>query len=128
MLRSFCISLFSICAMLSLSLPASAQDGTGDTVVDVCMDDLFPGKLNCNANDVRIAQALNLVILDDGCKFPGDDVTFAADFEVVLTAQERHDIGIFFSVDGDPNLDGALSGTCAISSLPEVPDPPLLQE
>ena len=75
--------------------PAQAQDGTGETVTNACMDDVFPGNLNCNANDVQIAQALNPVITDP-CDYPGDSVTFSADFEVVLTAQERYDIGLYF--------------------------------
>jgi hypothetical protein len=49
-------------------------------------------------------------------------VTFTATFEVVLNAKERHDIGIYFVTDGDPNGDGAVSGDCSISILPYEPD------
>jgi hypothetical protein len=92
-------------------------DHEGQTVVNGCMDDLFPGNLNCTANDVRVADAT--VLSDTGCAFPGDTVTFTAEFLVELTAQARHDIGLYFATDGDPNADGALTGTCNISTLPE---------
>ena len=102
-----------------LGAPAvSAQTETGMTVVDSCMDDLFPGDLSCTANDVRIGSATNIVITDP-CEYPGDSVTFDATFEVQTGAQERYDIGLYFAVDGDLNGDGALTGTCSVSTLPE---------
>jgi hypothetical protein len=79
--------------------------------------------LNCTANDVQIARATNIQILDDGCAYPGDTVTFSADFEVVLTATARHDLGIYFAVDGDPNHNGAVSGTCQANVLKYAPSP-----
>ena len=54
--------------------PASAQDGTGDTVINGCMDDLFDGNLGCTANDVRISGVADVTgddIVDE------DDITFA---------------------------------------------------
>jgi hypothetical protein len=38
---------------------------------------------------------------------------------VLLSAQERYDIGLYFALDGDPNGDGALTGDCSISTLSE---------
>jgi hypothetical protein len=90
------------------------------------MQDTYGSNLNCTANDVQIANATNIEILDDGCAFAGDMVTFRADFEVVLTAQARHDTGIWFGLDGDPNGDGALTGTCSASTPAYAPDPPWL--
>ena len=43
--------------------------------------------LNCTANDIQLAQATNITILDDGCAFPGDTVEFTANFDVVVTAK-----------------------------------------
>jgi hypothetical protein len=104
-----------------------------DSVVNGCMQDLAGFELNCKANDVQISGvAMNedgspqLTILDDGCAFPGDTVTFEATFEVVVTANERHDIGIYFVTDGDLNGDGAISGQCIVSNLPYQPDLPWL--
>jgi uncharacterized repeat protein (TIGR01451 family) len=95
------------------------------TVTGGCMDDLFPGTLNCNANDIQIARATNIQITDP-CSFPGDSVTFNATFQVVLTAQTRYDIGLYFATDGDPNRNGALTGTCLVSNLNLTPDPPFV--
>ena len=80
--------------------------------------------LNCTANDISLAKATNIVIKDDGCLYPGDTVMFSADFEVQTTATERYDLGIWFATDGDPNHDGALTGTCAAATPPFGPDPP----
>jgi hypothetical protein len=82
--------------------------------------------LNCTANDVSIANATNITILDDGCAYPGDTVTFKADFEVLLTAEYRHDVGLWFAADGDPNGDGARTGSCTAATPAYAPDPPWL--
>jgi hypothetical protein len=104
-------------------------DGSGaaDILTDqVCMEQAAGFGLGCTANDVSLASAINIVIEDDGCAFPGDTVTFTADFEVVLTAQARHDIGIWFAEDGDPNEDGALTGACTVATPAYAQDPPYL--
>jgi hypothetical protein len=100
--------------------PASAQ---------TCMDDIFPGKLQCTAEDVRIAFADN--IRDPQSLLPltecqgGQTFSFIADFTVVLTAQARYDIGLYFATDGDPNNNGALTGQCAVNIItPKNPNPP----
>ncbi len=157
-------TVLSVSAVAFISPQAIAQDGTGDTIVGPCMDDLFPGTLGCTANDVRVsgiadvsgdglvnedditfapvcdAGSLNAgadcstdanICLDqsgtpapqmcgDRCAFPGDTTTFATTFIVELSAQERYDIGLYFDVGGDPEGDGALTGTCSISTLPET--------
>ncbi|MBD3649103.1 MAG: hypothetical protein HUJ31_17010, partial [Pseudomonadales bacterium] len=97
------------------------------------MQDIAGFNLQCTANDIQISGVAEnpdgtpqLEILDDGCAFPGDVVTFTATFDVVTTAKERHDVGIYFVTDGDPNGDGAISGSCSISVMPYEPDPPWL--
>jgi len=110
------------------------SDGSGNAEVMYhvgCMQDVAGFDLNCTANDVQLAAATDIVILDDGCAYPGDDVTFRADFEVVLTAKARHDIGIWFVTDGDAAAagmepDGALTGTCAVATPAFGPNPPWL--
>ena len=42
---------------------------------------------------------------------------FTATFAVELSATDRYDIGLYFAADGDNN-DGALTGTCSVSTLP----------
>jgi hypothetical protein len=140
-MRARSIGLFMVMGVLALA--ASIQVGLAQepgpgvgapiTEVDGCMQDLAGFDLNCRANDVQIAGvALDeygeplLEILDDGCAYPGDTVDFVATFEVLLTAQARHDIGIYFATDGDTNGDGAVSGSCSISTVPWAYDPPWL--
>lgn len=113
-----------------MALFAGASVALAQTVTNGCMQDIAGFSLNCTANDVKIAGVADvdgvpgpdIVILDDGCKFPGDTVDFTATFELQTTT-ERHDIGIYFATDGDPNNDGAVSGECSISTLPYAPDP-----
>ena len=116
-----------------VALFAGASVALAQTVTNGCMQDIAGFSLNCTANDVKIAGVADvdgipgpdIVILDDGCMFPGDTVDFTATFELQTTT-ERHDIGIYFATDGDPNNDGAISGECSISTLPYTPDPPWL--
>lgn len=100
---------------------------------NVCMQTNYTnhGKsqtLTCTANDVRVARATNVDVIsggechtENGVKVctctQGGNVTFSADYEVVLTAQTRYDVGIYFATDGDPNGDGALTGACTLTTL-----------
>ena len=84
------LMIFFTCAQIA------SADGIGnvDSVNGVCMQDVYAtfgqgGSLNCTANDVSLATATNITILDDGCAFPGDTVTFSANFEVQVTAGSR---------------------------------------
>jgi len=111
--------LLALCLAAFGPAPAHAASANNG-----CMRDVAGFGLNCNSNDVRVAGVATnpdgtprLTILDDGCRFPGDTVDFTATFDVLLTAQARYDIGIYFAVDGDPNQDGALTGSCSITSL-----------
>ncbi len=103
-----------------------------------CLQDAFGKNVQCTANDVSIAEVTNIAITAGGsCTGTGTNrvctcngvtppptncstnpsqtgcVTFTADFKVVLTAQERFDIGFYIGTDGDPNGDGAITGQCA---------------
>jgi len=122
-------TILALIMSLLFSIPPVLADGAGNAQVleDVaCMQGSAGFSLNCTANDISIAGVENLQILDDGCAFPGDDVTFRADFRVLLTAQERHDAGLWFALDGDPNGDGALTGTCTAATPAYAPDTPWL--
>jgi hypothetical protein len=124
------LGLLAGAAMLGGAQPALAE-----TVVDGCMQDAYQilnhQSLNCTANDIQLSNVTDLNITDP-CQYPGDTVTFTATFETVLTAQARHDIGIYFSVDGDAPApgeltgDGALTGTCSVSTVDYTPNPPWL--
>jgi hypothetical protein len=98
--------------LLGANPTAAVQDG--------CMEDVYQnfnggGTLNCTANDIQIAGVTNVTILDDGCAFVGDTVTFDADVTVQLTAQARHDVGLYLATDGGD----ALTGSCLIETVPE---------
>ncbi len=121
------VCLFLTIVFSSFSLRA------GDTINAGCMQDLAGFALNCTANDVAIAGVATnpdgthqLIIHDDGCAYQGDTVNFTATFDLEVTAKERHDIGIYFATDGDTNFDGAVSGSCSVSTLDYMPDPPWL--
>lgn len=95
-------------AFLTAVLLGHASPAAAETVEAGCMQDIAGFGLNCTANDVQISKATVLEIIDE-CEYPGDKTTFIADFEVVVTAKERYDIGLYFATDGDLNGDGAIS-------------------
>jgi hypothetical protein len=113
--------------LMSIGAQATGTEFAG------CMEETAGFAVQCTANDVKVAGVASnpdgtpkLEILDDGCAYQGDTVHFTATFDVETTSKERHDIGIYFVTDGDPNKDGAVSGQCSISTLPFQPSPPWL--
>jgi hypothetical protein len=83
---------------------------------NVCMDDLFPGTLNCSANDVTIASAS----VPEGTTCQEDTTfTLTADFLVVLSGkgQTRYDLGLYFDIKGEPDNDGARGGFCSLNAI-----------
>jgi hypothetical protein len=116
------LAVLAVGGLLVGAQPAGAGTVTGN----VCMQTLFTAggnsqTLGCTANDVRIASAGNVrdPVTDEpitSC-IEGSTLNFKADFEVVLTAQTRYDIGLYFATDGDPNGDGARTGQCAVSTI-----------
>jgi hypothetical protein len=120
----------SALALLAVVAIMVSADGAGNPDVypdQPCMQEVYlldPGNsqsLNCTANDVRLGSVTNLI--STGCAYLGDTVTFTATYEVLLTAQARHDIGVYFATDGDGNSDGAYTGICSIVTLPYGPSP-----
>jgi uncharacterized repeat protein (TIGR01451 family) len=108
----------------SISLSAVIAS-LGETISGAgCIEDAAGESLNCTANDISLANVTGIEILDGGCSSPDDTVTFRAKWDVQSTATERYDVGLYFSEDGDPNNDGALSGSCSVSILPNSPMPP----
>ncbi|WP_440056552.1 DUF7507 domain-containing protein (plasmid) [Pseudoalteromonas sp. T1lg65] len=118
---------------LTIGLLTSVNATALSTELGGCMEETAGFAVQCTANDVAIAGVATnpdgtpqLEILDDGCAYQGDTVSFTATFEIETTSKERHDVGIYFVTDGDPNNDGAQSGSCSISTLPFQPSPPWL--
>jgi cysteine-rich repeat protein len=116
-------SLVATFVLVSVALWAPSPASSQMTVQDGCIEDVFAefgqgGGLTCTANDVSIAGVTGIEIKDDGCAFLGDTVTFDATLEVLLTAQDRHDVGIYIAADGGT----AFTGSCFISTLPYQPN------
>lgn len=107
-LRQATLSVVVLSAGILLGAPIASAQQSGTGVNEaiqyanyLCMQDATPFNLGCTANDIQVAGVAtlpngepDLAILDDGCAFPGDTVTFMATFEVLTTAKRRHDIGI----------------------------------
>jgi len=101
-----------------VSVPATTPSTTQTINAGMCMEDAYGGSLNCTANDVSIANATIVEILDDGCAYAGDTVTFTAIWDVQSTATERYNVGLYFATEGQTS---ALNGTCSVSTLPNSP-------
>ena len=110
LLRSCC----TVFAISIFAVPLMAQN---------CLQDEYTAsgqsqKLNCTANDVRVAEVSNIRDLNGNplstCNF-GSTFSFIADFHIVTTANAtnsggRDNVGLYFQTDDTkPN---ALTGTC----------------
>ena len=105
---------------------ASAVDGPTVTGHDVCMQTTFSGqnaepvpnsdKLNCTANDIRIARALPGSVSPTSC-VAGSTFDLTATFEVNVTANARYDAGFYFNITGGASarLPGGPNGLCSLS-------------
>ncbi len=111
-----------VVAMIAMGLSGTSLQA--ETVVAPCMQDAAGFNLNCTANDIQLSEVTEEdVTIIKPCRYPGDTTTFEAKFTTVLTAKARHDLGIYFAIDGDVNGDGALTGDCSVSSLEYQPTP-----
>jgi hypothetical protein len=94
----------AVAAVLLRTSPASAAGN--------CLKDLYGKNVQCTANDVRIAQAVNPRDLSGNpintC-FQGVPFSFIVDFQVVTTATARENIGLYL---GTTPGGSALTGTC----------------
>ncbi len=111
--------------MIFIGLLLAAQPASAQT----CIQDVWKAhgnsqNLTCTANDVTISTVTNIDITaggkcdTNGCVcYEGGNVTFAADFSMPLTAQERFDIGFYIATDGDQTATGALTGECASTNV-----------
>ncbi|HSD98561.1 MAG TPA: hypothetical protein VLB73_02570 [Patescibacteria group bacterium] len=86
-----------------------------------CMADQ-PGQsgLNCTANDISVASVSSITINGHGCRFPGDTVSFTANWSIQSTANNRYNVGLWFNTTGGTS---ALHGTCSATSIPSSPAP-----
>jgi len=135
------ILIRSVYLLIIVGLILAAQPAAA---VDNCIQDVWKAhghsqNLTCTANDVTISTVTNIDITAGGeCKtvggvktcycFQGQNVTFAADFSMPLTAQERYDIGFYIATDGDQTTKGALTGQCASTNVTNVNSPTFVND
>lgn len=116
-------SVAIMCALLLLlALPTLAAT-TGGCVDDVT-GSFFPNRVptNCTANDVTFV-LVGLGVQTDGCVSGAAGETVSIFMRAVLqntTAQARYDVGMYLATDGDPNSDGAATGTCVREDIQSV--------
>ena len=125
MRRPICFLRIAVCTALFCTVGAPAWAGliTSGGCVDDVTGTFFPNRVptNCTANDVTFV-LVGLGVQSDGC-VDGSGDTFSIRLRAVLqntTAQARYDVGMYLATDGDPNADGARTGTCARISLDPV--------
>jgi hypothetical protein len=91
-----------------------------------CLQDEFTAagnnqKLNCTANDVKVAKVINIRNLDGSAKTTcnsGETISFIADFLVQTTSSSsRSNIGLYFGTGGASQTT-ALTGTCSDNIIP----------
>jgi hypothetical protein len=122
-LRSFTLTFLTIAVALLFLMRASPALAAGKTTIRAltpapnCLQDEFSltatQKLNCTANDVRVAAVTN-IRNTNGTPLPacnsGSTVNFLADFLVVTSSNSsRSNIGLYF---GTAAQGTALTGTC----------------
>jgi hypothetical protein len=108
-------------ALLLGAQPASAVDDGPTVTGQVCMQTTFSGqvfgqavpnsdKLNCTAQDIKIAEATT--VSPTSC-IAGDTFDLTATFRVDVTANSRYDAGFYFNIDGGANA--RLGTECSLS-------------
>lgn len=76
-----------------------------------------PASLNCdNASDVLLSTPTVTIV--KGCDYPGDYAELNVTVDVYGVAAKTYDLGVWISVDGDPNNDGSATGQCAVLTMP----------
>ncbi len=97
---------------LALSLLLLAGRPAAAAIVGGCVDDVSGDNNVCTANDVTFV-VVGLGVQQDGCVGTNDNNSiFLRGILRNTTAQTRYDIGMYIATDGDPNGDGAETGTC----------------
>jgi hypothetical protein len=121
-LRTCCRNVSLICVLLALVILA-APAFAGNTCLQDEYNNVAKQKLNCTANDVRVAEAVNIRDLNGAplttC-IQGQTFDFIADFEIVTSStSSRSNIGLYFATD---NVTSALAsgGSCVDNIIPPV--------
>src|SRR5260370_1913983 len=105
-LRTCCRNFSLICVLLALAIlatPAFAGSADPTLCLQTQYNQVQKQKLNCSANDVRVAAVSNVRALDGSALstcIEGSKFSFVADFNVVTTANAtnaggRDNIGLY---------------------------------
>ncbi len=123
--RTCCRNVSLVLALLALAILA-APAFAGNTCLQDEYNNVTKQKLNCTANDVRVAEAVNIRDLSGNplttC-IQGATFDFIADFEIVTSStSSRSNIGLYFATD---NVTSALAsgGSCVDNIIPPVNHP-----
>src|SRR6266550_3092340 len=119
-LRTCCRSVSLICVLLALAILATPAFA-GNTCLQDEYNNVAKQKLNCTANDVRVAEATNIRDLNGAplttC-FEGTTFSFIADFEIVSSStSSRSNIGLYFATDNQTSA-LAKGGSCVDNIIP----------
>jgi len=111
----FVVAIVGVLGMLLLPAHSGASEATGNVRMGTLFTQATGGHLNCTANDVNISKAIS--VNPTTCQ-AGTLFDFTATFQVQLSGggsqKERYDLGLYFDITGDPEHDGALTGTCSV--------------
>lgn len=128
------IVALTVGGLLTSAQTASADPLNGPTIESdgICMQAVFgtpltnSNKLNCTANDIRLAEATS--VSPASCTQGSIIPVLTATFKVDVTANSRYDAGFFFRTDGGETARGGTklnpdgTGTCSLSGLyPDIP-------
>ncbi len=98
----------------------SASSTSTLTNVACMLDQPGQGSASCTANDASLASVSNITINGHGCRFPGDTVSFTANWQIGVNASSRYNLGLWFATNGQAD---AQHGICSVTSLPSTPSP-----
>lgn len=111
----FCSRLILICSLLAMAILATPAFAQG---ANTCLQNEYnlvsKQKLNCTANDVRIAEVTNIRDPQTGATLSscigGSTFSFIADFKIVTSSsQARENIGLYIATNSTTQ---ALTGSC----------------
>ena len=101
---------------ITCTLTNTLSNVTENTVCVVQQPAYTQDSVNCTANDLALSSPAVTIL--SPCNFPGDTATLTIGVSITTTASQRYDLGLWFSVDGDPNGDGSETGICTAVTIP----------
>ena len=85
-------------SVLLLSVQAFGAAGLPEFPEEMCPADRYGSKLNCTANDVRLAGTISAD--SAGSCVAGSDITKNLDLKIIAGSANRYNIGVYLANDG----------------------------